>query len=60
MKTTFKDFLRTKFAEFYRGRKDDMLDRFESWLVELEVYNILKYGEEYGEQQYELGLEDGR
>jgi len=40
----FEDFLRTKHAEQYTGTDDDMGDNFNDWLTEIDVEELIGYG----------------
>lgn len=47
MKQTFQDFLAEKHMEQYEGTKDGLYDAFNDWLMEIEVDDWIKYGDEY-------------
>ena len=48
MKNTFEDYLQEKHADQYVGLDDDMPDDFNDWLMNLDVDELLDYGEKYG------------
>lgn len=49
MKTdSFEDFLKGKHAEDYMGTDDEMPDRFEGFVENLDADDWIKYGDEYG------------
>lgn len=52
-KIDFNNFLMDKHAEDYQGVDDDMPDDFENWLSQLNTDDIIKYADEYGEEQEE-------
>ena len=43
---TFEDFLKTKHAENYMGTDDDMGDRFEEYLEDIDKEEMLELAEE--------------
>ena len=45
----FDDYLRDLHANDYHGRDDDMPDEFERWLTNLDLQDVIDYGNEYGE-----------
>ncbi len=57
MKQTFEDFLMEKQAEDYIGTKDCMVDDFPDWLMELDVDDLVKYGDEFAKEQSKVLLE---
>lgn len=54
---TFEQFLADKHMENYHGCDDDAPDAFDGWLENLEIQEVMDYAQEYGKQEYELGLE---
>jgi hypothetical protein len=46
MEDLFEDFLKDKHAEDYHGTDDDMYEDFEAWLCDLDVQELLDYGNE--------------
>ena len=54
---TFESFLQDKHMEDYHGLDDDAPDAYEGWLENLQIDDFIAYGQEYGKQEYELGLE---
>jgi hypothetical protein len=64
-KTTFDSFLQEKFFEAEPQTLDDQFpDAFNDWLVDIDVQEIIDYGQEYAEYitkqniKYALFLED--
>jgi len=55
---TFEDFLEDKHGENYQGIDDDMSDNFDRWLCDLDVQDLLDYGEEYGERMFSRGCKE--
>jgi len=47
---SFEDFLAEKHAEQYIGTKDTMVDDFSDWLCDLELDDLLKYGDKYAKE----------
>jgi len=43
-KYPFEEFLKTIHAEQYIGVKDDMGDNFNDWLTEIDVEELIRYG----------------
>lgn len=44
MNTPFEDYLASKFMEDYHGDKDHYESAFENWLENLEVGELIEYG----------------
>jgi hypothetical protein len=44
---TFEDFLRATYAEHYTGTDDDMPDKYEYWLSNLETDEWIDLGNKY-------------
>lgn len=42
----FEEFLQNKHAENYHGTDDDMPDRYEHWLSQLDVSEVMEFAEE--------------
>jgi len=55
--TDFEDFLREKHAEQYIGLDDDMCDDESEWIANLDVDELIVYGEEWGNIKYRYGVE---
>lgn len=53
-KETFEDFLKNKHAANYSGTDDAMSDAFDTWLAQLDVEEMLKYGQEYADHDNTL------
>ena len=49
-------FLEEKHAEEYQGLDDGMPDAFESWLLQLDVYEWLEFSEMYALQEKTIQL----
>lgn len=55
MKQSFEEYLRDNAWEPEGVLDDDMPDAFDTWLSELDVSELIKYGEEYGKHiAYEI------
>lgn len=46
----FEQFLQEKCASDYMGTDDDMPDRFDGWLANMDVQEVIDYAEEWGSQ----------
>ncbi len=55
----FEDYLQEKHAEQYTGLDDEMPDDYETWLADLDVNDLIKYGNQYGKICYEKGFNAG-
>jgi len=44
MKNLFENFLKEEFAKNYINIDDDMPDAFEAWLQELDIDELIEYG----------------
>lgn len=54
---TFNDFIEEQFMDSTDAEglvKDNFEDAFDSWLSELDVNDIIEYGEDYGKHLIEL------
>ena len=40
---TFKEYLELKHSEHYMGTDDDMPDRFEAWVIDLDFDELVKH-----------------
>ena len=49
-KIDFEDFLMDKHAEQYEGFKGGLVDDFPKWVQDLEVDDLIKYGNQYAEK----------
>lgn len=59
MKSKFEDYLEQQFLEQYPGTlDDDISDRFDGWLGNLDAEDYIKYGESYGRQLIEKVIND--
>jgi|GEM_PF-4511171 len=56
---SFDSFLQDVHAKGYNGTDDDMPDAYESWLMGLDVQEIMDFAEEYGVEIYKKGFIDG-
>lgn len=55
----FESFLQNKhIVENPMLLDDDLPDAFDAWLGELQADDFIKYGEEFGEMKYEVGIKD--
>ena len=54
---TFEEYLEQIHAEDYTGLDDDMPDRFDSWLTDLQVDDLMTYAQEWGDTRYKEGRE---
>ena len=45
---TFEDFLTEKFGERYSGTKDYWETAQDNWFAQLDVQELIDYGQEYG------------
>lgn len=52
---TFEEFLSDIFARNYTGTDDDMPDRFEHWIENLDVDELIKLADSYGEIMFTKG-----
>jgi len=43
-KYPFEDFLQSMHAKDYHGTDDDMTDDYENWLTNLEIDDVISYG----------------
>lgn len=46
-KTPFEDYLKEIHADGYIGSDDDMSDDFEGWVTELQVDDLIDYGNKF-------------
>ena len=46
-KTPFEDYLKEVHAQDYIGTDDDMSDGFESWLEDLQIDDLIDYGNKF-------------
>lgn len=44
---SFEDYLKEMHAQDYHGTDDDMPDAFDNWLVELQVDDLIGYGDKF-------------
>lgn len=51
MKQTFEDFLMEKHAEQYTGTKHTMVDDCADWIANLDVEDLIKYGDLFAKEQ---------
>ena len=60
MKRTFEQFLEQEvhYKLFPEVLDDDIPDHFSDWLGEMEIDNLLEWGELYGKEQYLAGKEE--
>ena len=56
MEQTFREYLRNKFAESYKGLDDDMPDHEADWFDGLDVEDVIDWGEEYAKAEYKRGV----
>jgi hypothetical protein len=57
MKTqTFEEYLQDIHAENYMGTGDDMPDKFDSWISEMDVNEVIELAEKYGTNQWDAGF----
>ena len=59
----FEDFLMEKHAENYMGSDDDMSDKFDDWLTDLEIDDIIKYADKalnIQQEEFKKTLNSGR
>lgn len=49
-KQTFEEYLQDIHMEGYTGTDDDSPDAFDSWLVELDGEEYIKYAQEWGDK----------
>lgn len=54
MEQTFENYLKEIHAEDYHGTDDDMTDAFESWLVELQVDDLIQYAQKWGARELQI------
>lgn len=45
---TFENFLINKHSYQYEGLDDEMPDDYEKWLIDLDIYKVIEYAEEWG------------
>lgn len=57
MKHKFEKYLQEEFAENYTGLDDDMPDRFDHWIENMDIQELIDLAEEYGKEQYFAGKE---
>lgn len=48
---TFEEYLKDIHGDDYCGTDDDMPDRFESWLVDLQIDDVIEYAEHWHTQE---------
>ena len=49
----FEDYLQEKHAEQYTGLDDEMPDDYEAWLSDLDVSELISYGNGYAKTVYQ-------
>jgi hypothetical protein len=47
---TFENFLIDKHADQYMGLDDEMPDDYDNWIQDIDMDDMLKYAEEYGNE----------
>lgn len=52
MNIDFEDFLQEKHAEDYYWLDDDMPDKYEEWLSNLDIDTLIMYADQYAQQCY--------
>ena len=57
MKIDFEEFLKEIHARDYTGPNDDMPESFDKWLGDLETEIWIDYANQFGQKQFDLGLE---
>lgn len=44
----FIDYLQEQHATDYRGTDDDMPNSFDNWLADIDIEDLIEFGEQYG------------
>lgn len=57
MKQNFEEFLQEEFIKQFTGTKDQVEVAEEHWFEQLDVSELIDYGQMFGVQCYQLGLE---
>lgn len=55
---TFREFLQDKHMENYHGTDDNAPDAFDAWVTDMQVDDLIQYGEEFAIKEYRRGIED--
>ncbi len=54
--STFREYLRGKFAEGYTGLDDEMEDAEDQWMAELSLDQLIFHADMWGLTQYQAGI----
>jgi hypothetical protein len=54
---TFEEYLQEKHMENYHGTDDDSPDAYEAWITDMQVDDLIQYGQEFGLLQFKRGME---
>jgi hypothetical protein len=52
----FTEYLQNEHGKDYHGTDDDMPDAFDNWLTDLQVDDLINYGNMYGNLRFIEGL----
>lgn len=57
MKQNFEEFLQEEFINQFTGTKDQVETAEEHWFEQLDISELIDYGQMFGVKCYQLGLE---
>lgn len=57
MKQTFEEYLQEQHSKHYTGTDDDMPEKYEAWLGNMDVSDIIEWADIYGRTQFTAGTQ---